>query len=174
MYHKLSLSEISHCLIFPKYKSKLGNHGNYIVFKLKFMISSSVSLCLSQSKLGVLFVTSSLSVSLNRIDKNWYCLITNANFFFEFLCFFVFSHFLVEFHRISLIFLSHISQKTQKSVFSSHLDSNTADSTSLITGSPLSYEMFIVHCSFWNWKILCTYWLLICKVESVLYSEVII
>ena len=43
----LSLSEISHYLIFPKYKSKLGNHGNYIAFKLKFVISSSVSLCLS-------------------------------------------------------------------------------------------------------------------------------
>ena len=126
IYHKLSLSEISHCLIFPKYKSKLGNHGNYIAFKLKFVISSSVSLCLSQSKLGVLFVSLGhgvFSSSFNRIDKNRYCLITNPNFFFEFLRFFVFSHFLVDFHRISLIFLSHISQKTQKLVVSSHFDS---------------------------------------------------
>ena len=66
IYHKLSLSlsEISDCLIFPKYKSKLGNHGNHIALKLKFVISSCVSLCLSQSKLGVLFVTSSLSVTV--------------------------------------------------------------------------------------------------------------
>ena len=71
------------------------------------------------------------SSSLNRTDKNWYCLITNPNFFFELLSFFVFSHFLVDFHRISLIFLSYISQKTQKSKVSSHLDSNTADSPSL-------------------------------------------
>ena len=114
------------------------------------------------------------SSSLNRTDKNWYCLITNPNFFFELLSFFVFSHFLVDFHRISLIFLSYISQKTQRSKVSSHLDSNTADSTSLITGSTLSYEMFIIDCWFWNWKILRTYWLLICMVEFVLYFEVII
>nr|POF06432.1 hypothetical protein CFP56_63240 [Quercus suber] len=35
-----------------------------------------------------------------------------------------------DFHRISLIFLSHISQKPK---VSSHLDSSIADSTSLIT-----------------------------------------
>ena len=116
------------------------------------MISSSVSLCLSQSKLGYSlrdFVSLShgvFSSSFNCIDKNRYCLITNPNFFFEFLRFFVFSHFLIDFHRISLIFLSHISQKTQKSVVSSHLDSNTANSTRLITGLTLSYEMLIVDC----------------------------
>ena len=88
--------------------------------------------------------------------------ISNPNFFFEFLCFFVFSHFLVDFHCISLIFLSHISQKTQKLKVSSHLDSNTADSTSLITSSTLSYEMFTVH-----------YWLLILKLENSSYLLIV-
>ena len=156
-YITSSLSKISHNLIFPKYKSKLGNHGNYIAFKLKFVISSSVSLHDFVSLGHGVF-----SSSFNRIDKNRYCLITNPNFFFEFLHFFVFSHFLVNFHRISLIFLLHISQKTQKSVVSSHLDSNTADSTRLITGYTLSYEMFIVDC-----------WLLILKLENSLYLLIV-
>ena len=103
--------------------------------------------------------------ALSPITSESQSLITNPNFFFEFLCFFVFSHFLVDFHCISLIFLSHFSQKTQKSKVSSHLDSNTADSTSLIASSTLSYEMFIVDCWFWNWKILCTYWLLIVRLN---------
>ena len=77
-YITSSLSEISHCLIFPKYKSKLGNHGNYIAFKLKFVISSSVARCSLSDFVSLGHGV--FSSSFNRIDKNRYCLITNPNF----------------------------------------------------------------------------------------------